>query len=200
MSMLNLLDYSTITTERSTKLLEGFKSTTFRLNDTLNDLINILLVKNNTNIQKDTISFEVSLAKVIKSINSLITETKTQIISDFTAAHLVRFNEPYLESIFLNLITNSIRYRSDERTPKITIHTEQRKGKIVLTYSDNGIGFNMDLVKDKIFGLHQKFHHHPESRGIGLYLIHAQITSLEGAISVDSKINKGTIFTISFKN
>jgi PAS domain S-box-containing protein len=200
MSMLNLLDYSTITTERSTKLLEGFRSTTFRLNDTLNDLINILLVKNNTNIQKDTISFEVSLAKVIKSINSLINDTKTQIISDFTAAHLVRFNEPYLESIFQNLITNSIRYRSDERPPKITIHTEQKKGRIILTYSDNGIGFNMDLVKDKIFGLHQKFHHHPESRGIGLYLIHAQITSLEGTISVDSKINKGTIFTISFKN
>ena len=58
----------------------------------------------------------------------------------------------------------------------------------------------MELVKDKIFGLHQKFHHHPESRGIGLYLIHAQITSLEGTIAVDSQVNKGTKFTISFKN
>jgi len=58
----------------------------------------------------------------------------------------------------------------------------------------------MELVKDKIFGLHQKFHHHPESRGIGLYLIHAQITSLGGAIFVESEINKGTIFTIEFKN
>lgn len=200
MSMLNLLDYSTIATERSLKLLEGFKSTTYRLNDTLNDLINILLVKNNTNIKKETISFEASLNKVIKSVSSLITDTKTQITSDFTSAQLVRFNEPYLESIFLNLITNSIRYRSDKRTPEIVIHSEQKKGKVVLTFADNGIGFNMDLVKDKIFGLHQKFHHHPESRGIGLYLIHAQITSLEGTISVDSHINKGTIFTISFKN
>jgi PAS domain S-box-containing protein len=200
MSMLNLLDYSTISTERSLKLLEGFKSTTFRLNDTLNDLINILLVKNNTNIQKDTIGFESSLAKVVKSVSSLLTDTNTQIYSDFTAAQLVRFNEPYLESIFLNLITNSIRYRSEEHSPIITIHSEQKKNKTILTYSDNGIGFNMDLVKDKIFGLHQKFHHHPESRGIGLYLIHAQITSLEGAISVDSQVNKGTKFTITFKN
>lgn len=200
MSMLNLLDYSTISTDRSLKLLEGFKSTTFRLNDTLNDLINILLVKNNTNIQKATISFEDSLAKVVRSISSLITENNTIIRSDFTAAQLVRFNEPYLESIFLNLITNSIRYKSDERPPEISIRTEQNKGKIILTFADNGIGFNMELVKDKIFGLHQKFHHHPESRGIGLYLIHAQITSLEGTISVDSQINKGTTFTISFKN
>lgn len=200
MSMLNLLDYGTISTERSIKLLEGFKSTTFRLNDTLNDLINVLLVKNNTNIQKDTISFEVSLTKVVKSVNSLIVETNSHISSDFTAAQLVRFNEPYLESIFLNLITNSIRYRSEDRVPEISIHTKKEEGRIILTYSDNGIGFNMELVKDKIFGLHQKFHHHPEGRGIGLYLIHAQITSLEGTISVDSQINKGTTFTISFKN
>jgi len=100
MSMLNLLDFNTISTDRSLKLLEGFKSTTFRLNDTLNDLINILLVKNNTNIQTHTIAFEDSLLKVTKSINSLIAETNTNITADFTAALLVRFNEPYLESIF----------------------------------------------------------------------------------------------------
>jgi light-regulated signal transduction histidine kinase (bacteriophytochrome) len=200
MSMLNLLDYSTISTDRSMKLLEGFKSTTFKLNDTLNDLINILLVKNNTNIQKGKIEFETALAKVIKSVSSLINETNTKITADFTTAPIVHFNEPYLESIFLNLITNSIRYRSNERNPDIVIKTEQQNGRVVLTFSDNGIGFNMNLVKDKIFGLHQKFHHHPESRGIGLYLIHAQITSLEGTISVDSQINKGTVFSISFKS
>lgn len=200
MSMLNLLDYNTISTDRSLKLLEGFRSTTFRLNDTLNDLINILLVKNNTNIQTNTIGFEDALMKVTKSISSLISETNTSIITDFTATQLVRFNEPYLESIFQNLITNSIRYKSPSRNPEIKIISKPEKNSTILIFSDNGIGFNMDLVKDKIFGLHQKFHHHPESRGIGLYLIHAQITSLGGTISVDSQINKGTIFTIEFKN
>lgn len=200
LSMLKLLDYSTISTDRSLKLLEGFKATTFRLNDTLNDLINILLVKNNTNIQTDTIGFENTLMKVTKSISSLISDNSTSIITDFTAAQLVRFNEPYLESIFLNLITNSIRYKHPERNPEIKIVTKLNKKSTLLIFSDNGIGFNMELVKDKIFGLHQKFHHHPESRGIGLYLIHAQITSLGGSIFVDSQINKGTIFTIEFKN
>ena len=111
----------------------------------------------------------------------------------------MKFNEPYLESIFQNLITNSIRYRSIDRETVISIHTLVKGDEIILTYTDNGIGFDMKQVKDKIFGLHQKFHHHPESRGIGLYLIHAQITSLGGNISVDSKINIGTTFTISFK-
>ncbi len=199
-SMINLLDFNTVTTDRSMKLLEGFKLTTFHLNETLNDLIDILVVKDNTNIQTEPILFEKSLSKIIKSIQSLFTETKAHISSDFSSAEFVKFNEPYLESIFQNLITNSIRYRSSEREPEILISSKIEDGETILTYSDNGIGFDINQVKDKIFGLHQKFHHHPESRGIGLYLIHAQITSLGGAISVDSKVNMGTTFKISFKN
>lgn len=199
-SMIKLLDFNTVTTDRSLKLLQGFKSTTLHLNETLNDLINILVVKDNSNIQTDKISFEYSLSKIIKSINILLTETNTRISFDFKSADLVRFNESYLESIFQNLITNSIRYRSEDRPPEISIYTELAEGEIILTYSDNGIGFDINQVKDKIFGLHQKFHHHPESRGIGLYLIHSQITSLGGSISVDSKVNVGTTFKISFKN
>jgi len=197
--MIKLLDFNTISTERSLKLLEGFRSTTFHLNETLNDLIDILVVKDNISIQTEMISFEKSLNKITKSIHSLFTETNTSISSDFSSAEYVKFNEPYLESIFQNLITNSIRYRSIDRETVISIHTLVKGDEIILTYTDNGIGFDMKQVKDKIFGLHQKFHHHPESRGIGLYLIHAQITSLGGNISVDSKINIGTTFTISFK-
>jgi PAS domain S-box-containing protein len=199
-SMINLLDFNTVSTERSLKLLNGFKSTTLHLNETLNDLIEILVVKDNTNIKTELISFENSLNKIIKSIKSLFTETNTNISSDFTSAGYVKFNEPYLESIFQNLITNSIRYRSKERISEISIKTEIQGNETILFYSDNGIGFDSNQVKDKIFGLHQKFHHHPESRGIGLYLIHAQITSLGGKISVDSKVDIGTIFKISFKN
>ncbi len=198
-SMIKLLDFGTVKTERSLKLLEGFKSTTFHLNETLNDLIDILVVKDNLNIQTEMISFKKSLNKITRSIHSLFIETNTSISSDFSSAEHVKFNEPYLESIFQNLITNSIRYRSLERATVITIHTAVKEDEIILTYTDNGIGFDMKQVKDKIFGLHQKFHHHPESRGIGLYLIHAQITSLGGTINVDSKINIGTTFTISFK-
>ncbi|MEI7627834.1 MAG: PAS domain-containing sensor histidine kinase [Bacteroidota bacterium] len=199
-SMIKLLDFSTVSTDRSLKLLNGFKSTTLHLNDTLNDLIEILVIKDNTNIHTENIYFEKALNKIIKSIKILFAETNTVISSDFSSAQFVKFNEPYLESIFQNLITNSIRYRSSDRNPEILIHTEIQGDYTILTYTDNGIGFDINQVKDKIFGLHQKFHHHPESRGIGLYLIHAQITSLGGTISVDSEIDKGTTFKVSFKN
>ena len=57
----------------------------------------------------------------------------------------------------------------------------------------------MEKVKDDIFGLHQKFHAHADSKGIGLYLVHNHVTSLGGKIKAESTVNEGTKFTISFR-
>ncbi|MEH6407348.1 MAG: ATP-binding protein, partial [Leeuwenhoekiella sp.] len=66
-------------------------------------------------------------------------------------------------------------------------------------YTDNGLGFDMQKVKNKIFGLHQKFHNHIDSKGIGLYLVYNHIRNLGGDINVESAPNEGTTFVISFK-
>jgi len=198
-SMTKLLDMDTIKDERSLNLLNVFKTTTMRLNETLNHLIHILLVKNNTNIEIKELDFKKELDQVTQSIEAVIEASAMEIESDFSDAPTVFFNPAYLESIFQNLITNSIRYRSPNRNPRVKIKTFKIQQETHLEFTDNGIGFDMALVKNKIFGLHQNFHHHPESRGIGLYLIHAQITSLGGRISVTSKIDTGTVFSIVFK-
>ena len=56
----------------------------------------------------------------------------------------------------------------------------------------------MEMVKDKIFGLYHRFHDNTDGKGIGLYLLHSQITALGGKIEVDSEEEVGTVFTITF--
>jgi sensor histidine kinase regulating citrate/malate metabolism len=58
---------------------------------------------------------------------------------------------------------------------------------------------DMSRVKHKIFGFHQRFHKNADSKGIGLILIKTQLNALGGEIEVDSEVNMGTIFTITFK-
>jgi signal transduction histidine kinase len=84
--------------------------------------------------------------------------------------------------------------------PSVSITSKKTNGISQLIYSDNGLGFDMDKVRDKIFGLHQKFHDHIDSNGIGLYLIYNHITNLGGHIRVESKINQGATFIITFKD
>jgi light-regulated signal transduction histidine kinase (bacteriophytochrome) len=136
---------------------------------------------------------------VRKSIQSLVEASGTFIHADFSNLNTIRFNRAYMESVFLNLITNSIKYARSDEHPIIQIRSEKADGRDLLIFSDNGMGFDMEKVNDKIFGLHQKFHHHKDSKGIGLYLVHNHITSLGGKIEVESETNRGTTFTMSFK-
>jgi signal transduction histidine kinase len=62
-----------------------------------------------------------------------------------------------------------------------------------------GLGFDMDKVKNKIFGLYEKFHDNMDSNGIGLYLVYNHVTNLGGHIRVESKIDEGAEFIITFR-
>ncbi|MFT4696461.1 MAG: PAS domain S-box-containing protein [Urechidicola sp.] len=195
-----LINLQKIEDPSTLKLIEAFKTSTHQLNETLNDLINVLIVKENTNLTLDELSVEEIIDKVKESISETLSDSKAIIETDFSDMPTVHFAKVYLESIFLNLITNSIKYRHPERNPIVKIKTTKDAiGRTKLTFSDNGIGMDMSRVKHKIFGFHQRFHNNADSKGIGLFLIKSQINALGGQIEVNSEVNIGTHFTITFK-
>ncbi|MBW4362475.1 PAS domain-containing sensor histidine kinase [Flavobacterium taihuense] len=199
LSIFSLLDVSKIDDAETLQFIEMLKLTTENLKQALNDYLDILILENNVTEQVEELNLNDSLNTVMRSINSLIQNSKATIQIDFSEVEKIDFNKSYLESIFLNLITNSIKYAKPGNYPSISIHSKKINGFDQLIFSDMGIGFDMGIVKDKIFGLHQKFHNHIDSKGIGLYLVNNHVTSLGGKIEVESKINEGTTFTISFK-
>lgn len=198
LAILDMFDYSKINDQETIDLFEALKQSTNNLHETLNDLIKILIIKENTNLELENLNIEEVFTGVNKSINSLITQSNAQIKLDFSKAGKLKYSKSYLESVFLNLLTNSIKYASKDRDLQITVSTQLENNKIKLTYTDNGLGFDINKVKDKIFGLYQRFHAHTDSKGIGLYLVYSQIVALGGTISVESEVNLGTTFTIHF--
>ncbi len=196
-----LMDESKMPDDFTRKLISGFKQSTFILNDTLDDLIKILFIKERLNLPTTDLRFENVLNKIKDFISNSIESKNVIIEADFSLAPIVKFSTIYLESLFLNLMTNSIKYAHPDRSPRIKIVTILLPdNKVKLTFSDNGLGMNMDRIKGRIFGLYQRFHNNPDSKGLGLYLIHSQITALGGTIDVESNVNVGTTFSIIFKN
>ncbi|RKS14611.1 PAS domain-containing sensor histidine kinase [Flavobacterium sp. 120] len=199
LSVFSLIDVSKINDPETLELINILKLTSENLKETLNESIDELVENENINTQIEEINLTESLAEVLASINSLVSDSKAIINVDFSAFENVTFNKAYIKSIFLNLLTNSIKYSKPHQVPVISIQSRKNNGVNQLIFSDNGLGFDMDKVKDKIFGLYEKFHSNVDSNGIGLYLVYNHITSLGGRIAVESKINEGATFTISFK-
>jgi light-regulated signal transduction histidine kinase (bacteriophytochrome) len=73
----------------------------------------------------------------------------------------------YLYSIFFNLITNSIKYRHQDRNPIIKIKSYQLELKIMLTFKDNGLGFDINKNESQLFGLYKRFYLHVEGKSLG---------------------------------
>lgn len=196
LSIFSLLDVSKIEDPETLQFVDMLKSTSESLRQALNDYVDILILEENNVAHIEELDLNESLNTVSRSINSLIQNSKTTITVDFSELEKINFNKAYLESIFLNLITNSIKYARPGNLPIISIHSQKTNGISQLIFSDNGLGFDMNAVKNKIFGLHQKFHNHIDSKGIGLYLVYNHINSLGGNIVVESEVK----FIISFKD
>jgi PAS domain S-box-containing protein len=198
LTVFDLLNKRNIEDKQVQKFLLMLKSGTEQLKSTLNDYVDLLSESDRLNNEKESVLFEEVLKKVTQSISSLIIDSRTIIQTDFTALPSVLFKKSYLESIFLNLITNSIKYALPGRNPLIDFHSWVEGEKQFLSVTDNGSGFDMEEVKDKIFGKHQQFHGHADSKGIGLYLVHNHIISMGGTIQVNSEPGQGTSFVICF--
>lgn len=186
--------------EERIDIFDKFETVIQHLSITLNTLIEALKTKiSDADEDLEQVSFDAILKSTKEILSGAILQSNAIIESDFTNVSNIRYNRIYLESIFLNLIGNAIKYKSEEREPKIYISSEVENGNIMLKFKDNGLGIDLVRHGHKLFGLNKVFHRHPDAKGVGLFLTKTQIEAMGGEITASSKINVGTTFTINFK-
>ncbi|MBC7653069.1 MAG: PAS domain-containing protein [Oligoflexus sp.] len=163
----------------------------------LNDLSKIGAIESEDE-DKTLESFPVLFAEIEEVLSEKIKLSKAVFQSDFQIKE-VQFARKNLRSVMLNLITNALNYSAPNRTPKISIKTEQKDKFIVLTIKDNGIG----IAKDEIENVFKKYtransNKMAEGTGIGLYLIRKIINASGGKIEVECEVGKGCTFKVFF--
>ncbi len=195
-SLISLIDEKS-TIEDYKFIFEKLSQVSTNLNETLNELIEVLHVKKNNDIERQQIRFDVLFQKVTQSLQGDIILNNAEITSNFKIAE-IEYPKAYLESVFYNLLSNSIKYRSSERPLKVHVETDYVKEKIQLTVSDNGMGIDLKKYGHLVFGLRKVFHKNQNAKGIGLFMTKTQIEALGGQILVESEVDKGTTFKVVF--
>lgn len=199
LSVFSILDHYQIEDKQVLELIEVLKQATENLKDTLNNYLEVLSNKDIMNVSVEQLDLKDNLNIVLHSLKALLRDSKVSLDVDFSAMPVVNFNKAYLQSVLLNLVTNSIKYARPQVPPVITMEARIEDGVKQLIYTDNGMGFDMEKVKNRIFGFNQKFTDRSDSKGIGLYLVYNHITNLGGQIAVESKLNEGSKFIITFE-
>lgn len=199
LGLTNLLDMYPVEDTTLAKILDGIKTAARNFDETVKDLAKVLDIKENTPIAKEEIALQSCLEKVLKTFHPVITNNGISIDFDFSEAPTVSFNSAFLENIFSNLLSNSIKYSSKSKTPNVSIKSSFTDNHLVITFSDNGVGMDLNLCREKLFGLYQRFHPNTEGKGMGLFLVKSQLEALNGRIQVESEPDNGAIFTLFFE-
>jgi two-component system sensor kinase FixL len=140
----------------------------------------------------------VKLAEDITEEMQAIAKQHQNIIYQHTGtSSIANLDQNLLKACIINLISNAIKY-SGENT-FIDFTTEINKQFTIITIKDNGIGIP---EKDQKHLFEAFFRAHNTGTipgtGLGLNIVARYIDLMGGSVNFESKVNQGTIFTISF--
>jgi two-component system CheB/CheR fusion protein len=131
------------------------------------------------------------LAKALLNLQAAIAQSGAVVTSD--SLPIVDAEEVMLTQLFQNLISNSIKYKS-EATPKIHVSVEKDREGWLFALRDNGIGIDPQDA-DRVFGIFKRLHGREISgTGIGLALCKKIVERKGGRIWVESEAGKGATF------
>lgn len=112
--------------------------------------------------------------------------------------HSVHADRALLRQVFVNLVSNALKYTRARPLAKIEIGSASRPGEIICYVRDNGVGFN-PRYSDKLFGVFQRLHSGEEFEGTGIGLANARriIVRHGGRIWAESVPDQGASFYFS---
>lgn len=194
--IITLMDTKKAVKEEYQDLFELIKKSATQMQETINALNEVIAFRKTLKIPKEALKFQDVLEEVKIDIHELIAASYAIIEADFSRCPYIGFPLIHLKSIFKHLLTNAIKFKKEGQAPIINIQTCKENHFVVLVVSDQGLGIDMDLYKNKLFGLFQRFHTQINGMGIGLHIVHSIVESYEGKILVDTKVNLGTTFKI----
>tara|TARA_B100000242_G_scaffold292216_1_gene267144 strand:- start:157 stop:1554 length:1398 start_codon:yes stop_codon:yes gene_type:complete len=158
--------------------------------------------KKNYEIDFDKLDIHKIINDSIKINQFKIEKREGKILQNLKAKNsVISGNYDHLLNVFNNLIENANKYSLD--IPHIEISTENKNDKLFVIVSDRGIGIrksNLDKIFDKFYREPQGNIHNVKGFGLGLSYVRNIVVKHNATIKVESQLNKGTKFEISFKN
>lgn len=139
------------------------------------------------------------LDEVCTLLNNIIVEKQATIQYD-NLPILITHPLP-VQQIFMNLISNSLKYCNEEIKPIVTISAEEKQDFWEFSVTDNGIGIDKEYY-ERIFEIFQRLHSRGEysGTGVGLAIVKKTVENLGGNVWLSSEVNVGSTFYFTIPN
>ncbi len=182
----------------SEKYLEMLDITVKKLNESINNINNILHLDHKELLKRTVCDVGKSVNRVLESLEMVIADQELIIENKVPASILLNSLPSYLDNILFQVISNAIKYGTNDRSKRITVRAERLSRKVILSIIDYGDGFDIVRHSHQIFKVGARFDQRKsDGQGLGLYITKQQVESLDGTIEIESSEISGTAVRIS---
>ncbi len=195
-----LLLKSPDTTKQQTRFLKIIENNSERLRKLINNILH------SATYDRETIKLDYSrvdivevLKKVIVSLSLNAKEKGIKVVYGSVPQRIVCEIDPdKMEEVFQNLISNAIKFSKEGSTIKIALKSSG-VSTVEFAIQDQGIGIpkkELPYIFEKMYRASNSKQISVKGTGLGLYITSHIIRAHGGKISVESTLNKGTVFKV----
>lgn len=141
----------------------------------------------------------VELAAVVVAVQSLLAKnlvgSKAKL--EVGALPVVLGHPDLLQRMFLNLVNNSLKFASTDRSPVIEIGAQSDERGHTVWIADNGIGID-PAYRERVFGMFQRLHSREEvpGNGLGLAIVRRVADLHQGKVWIEDSASGGAKFVL----
>lgn len=150
------------------------------------------------NFTPETVDLAVLIAEAADLLNESAQQKSIRICRNLPESIPVFADKAMISTVLRNLMSNGIKF--SHPGGKITISTEQKEDKLLISFTDNGVGMKK-VVLDKLFHIEESCSTvgtiSEKGTGLGLLLCKEFIEQHNGEIWVESEERQGSVFTFS---
>ena len=187
--------------ELTSKFTKSILDNSERLSEMIDDLLELEKIESGgLVIKKEKIYPHKEINKILTTIEALLVEKRLVVENLIEEDLVIKTDKESFRTIFSNLLNNAIKYSPNQSM--VTFNSFKDKKNLFISIKDNGYGIEKNSLKRifERFYRTSKARAHTRGTGLGLALVKQLSSRIGSKIKVESQINVGTEFFVSFRD
>lgn len=185
--------------EKQKDLIQKVKAKTKGMVELVNDILDVCFIEEKGHIaQIESLNLSETLQKAIEMMQPQAQDKNIDLrVTIEGQIPLFNGNKSSMEAMFINLISNAIKYTPSDG--HVSLDIGKNGHYLQLKVSDTGIGIeekDIPRIFDKFYRERSERTKNISGTGLGLSIVKGVVDAHHGSISVESEVGKGTTFTV----
>lgn len=164
----------------------------------IDDIIRLSQLDESSQVEENTLRINDSAKEAINSLKESAKKKNIQIQTNLNEA-FIKANSRLIYEIIYNLIDNAIRYSNNDSSIEVSTYTDIHHA--YLKVKDNGIGIPLEdqsRIFERFYRVDKSHSRATGGTGLGLSIVKHAVKLSHGTITLESELNKGSTFTVTF--